>query len=191
MTDEAPKRRPFHETVVEEIYRASSSELELLGRLIKATQIPRGHNEIIKAWRHQWQKLGWRDDNSGVVANLLEQKREAAKKAKEKKEEPSQRIFPPYLDQGSTGAAVNFLGLILKVFGVCGSDRIVLDGDYTPGGAIAEAVKEFQRELGLTGADVDGNFGPATRAALREIDVDTLTTEMFAMPTVGKEPESA
>ncbi len=196
MVGETVQRRPIHEiyeVIVDAINRASYvSDMELLEKLIMGVQIPRGHNEIIAAWQKKRGQVGWPLER--LVADLLEQKREAAKKAKEKKEDSSRRIFPPYLDQGSTGAVVNFLGLILNVLRVYGSDHIILDGDYALGGAIAEAVKELQRELGLTGEEVDGNFGPATRAALKEtyrIDVDTLTTEMFAMPTVGKEPESA
>ena len=72
-------------------------------------------------------------------------------------------LFPPYLNFGSSGAAVDFLHSILcaKAYG----GGIVRDGEY--GEATADAVRSLQRDLGFTGDDVDGNFGPATRAALK------------------------
>lgn len=47
----ATEPRPFHETVIEAIRRASSRELECLATLIKATKIPQNHDKIISAWK--------------------------------------------------------------------------------------------------------------------------------------------
>ena len=102
------------------------------------------------------------------------------------------KLFPQYLDQGSKGGAVNMLGLLMKATGhEVRSREIEFDGDYTPGGAIAAAVMEFQAMSGFKGADIDGNFGPATRAKFKErcgIDVDTLTLELFTRPTKAVGP---
>lgn len=73
-------RRPFHESIVETIVEAgnngSGCEVWLcLARLIRTTKIPKGHDEIIAAWRNK--NL---DDDLGVTASLLEQKKEAAEK---------------------------------------------------------------------------------------------------------------
>lgn len=77
MTDEAPQRRPFHESVVDAIKRSYRVELHHLALLIKETSIPRGHDEVIAAWR----KASDADDLYGVVTNLLKQKEEAEEKA--------------------------------------------------------------------------------------------------------------
>lgn len=77
--------RPFHETIVEAICRAQRlMEMECLATLIKATKIPKGHDEIIVAWRGQCTQFG--DDDYkydtelfGVPAYLLAQKESAAK----------------------------------------------------------------------------------------------------------------
>lgn len=107
-------------------------------------------------------------------------------------------IFPKYLNQGSKGGAVNMLGALLKAAGLDQArgrkrvPRIVLDGEYTRDGAIAAAVRRFQRRVGFKGKDVDGNFGPMTRRLFLEhynINVDTLTIEMFAAPTTAVSPE--
>ena len=94
----------------------------------------------------------------------------------------AKKVFPPYLDQGSKGPAVNVLALLMIAWGCGNRVAIVLDGDYTPGGEIVKAVMEFQEHVGFKGADVDGNFGPKTRAKYLEdmgIDPDSFTTDMF------------
>lgn len=73
--------RPFHETIVETIHRAGSVEMDCLAALIKATKIPKGHDEIVSAWKFQRQKLGWGDEDLGVPAKLLAEKEVIAKKA--------------------------------------------------------------------------------------------------------------
>lgn len=86
---EQTQLRPFHETIVKEIERADGEALLSLGMLIKATKIPRNHDQIIATWNKRWSKrkaarewdylvdeLGVKDD-LGVPANLLEQKQAA------------------------------------------------------------------------------------------------------------------
>lgn len=79
------KRRPFHETIVDAIDNANSSnEMFCLANLIKATEIPEGHGKIIAAWKKQMQEIYIGDDDLGVPADLLEQKKAAAKKKTKK-----------------------------------------------------------------------------------------------------------
>ncbi|TSC80072.1 MAG: hypothetical protein G01um101429_276 [Parcubacteria group bacterium Gr01-1014_29] len=74
-TTEQATKHPFHETIVEVIGRASSRDLECLGALIKATNVPKGHDEIIAAWEKRRQELGWMPrQDLGVPADLLKQK---------------------------------------------------------------------------------------------------------------------
>lgn len=85
-------RRPFHETIVEAIHRASSGdELQCLAMLIKETKVPKGHEEIIVAWNQRRQEMAWGNADLGVPADLLEQKQEAAEKAK--KEEDLSHLY--------------------------------------------------------------------------------------------------
>ncbi|MDO8579381.1 MAG: hypothetical protein Q7R72_00725 [bacterium] len=77
--------RPFHETVVETINQASSSDMDCLAPLIKATTIPKGHDEIIVAWNKRRKEMGWGSEDLGVPANLLEQKQTSIKKANDDK----------------------------------------------------------------------------------------------------------
>ena len=82
---EVKQRRPFHETIIEAIRHASSNEMVCLAELIKATKIPKGHEEIIVAWMQRLQEIGYPNFNLDVTADLLEQKQEAEKKEEEKK----------------------------------------------------------------------------------------------------------
>lgn len=68
------KLRPFHETIVEAIRRASSAELECLATLIKGTEVSKGCDEIIVAWNERRKEMCWGDEDLGVPAILLEQK---------------------------------------------------------------------------------------------------------------------
>ena len=72
------------------------------------------------------------------------------------------KLFPPYLDQGSKGTAVDVLHCILCVLGF--GERIVRDGEY--GEETKAAVKELQVSMEFEGEDIDGNFGPKTREEL-------------------------
>ena len=88
MTDKPPQRRPFHETVVEAIERASRcNEQQLLGWLIMQTNIPKGHDEIIAAWKEKRMGLGLSPGfDFAVVDDLLDQKKEAEEEAAKKLE---------------------------------------------------------------------------------------------------------
>lgn len=88
------------------------------------------------------------------------------------------KFFPEYLDKGSRGRAVVLLQLMLQFAGL--NPKIVADGEY--GEQTALAVRELQLNLGFTDVDVDGNFGPMTRRALREqrgIDINSITSDAF------------
>jgi peptidoglycan hydrolase-like protein with peptidoglycan-binding domain len=84
-------------------------------------------------------------------------------------------LFPPYLDAGSEGAAVDWLQTMLYALG-CVALPIERNGEY--GQETVEAVRNLQYELGFTDVkDLDGNFGSATREALKQhkgIDVDAI-----------------
>ena len=82
MTTVQTARRPFHESIIQAIHWASSEELRYcVARIIKMTKIPKGHDEIIEAWNQRRRELNWSDNEDlGVPADLLEQKREAAEK---------------------------------------------------------------------------------------------------------------
>ena len=89
-TTERAAKRPFHETIVEAIGSVDSfDELRVLAKLIRATKIPMGHDEIIAAWNQHLEGYHFDigtigdDDVSGVLADLLEKKEEAAEKEKE------------------------------------------------------------------------------------------------------------
>lgn len=82
----------------------------------------------------------------------------------------SQKLFPPFLDPGSYGGAVDKLHLILDGFGF--GDGIVPDLQY--GQITTVRVAELQRWLEIV---VDGKFGPTTREALKAktgFDVDRI-----------------
>ncbi len=68
-------------------------------------------------------------------------------------------MFPPFLNQGSSGNAVDFLSraLILRGF--------MQFKNFESGTFPTEAVKNLQRSLGFTDSAVDGNFGKDTRNA--------------------------
>ena len=88
------------------------------------------------------------------------------------------KLFPPYLDVGSTGTAVAHLQAILCSMG--SENAIVRDGKYRE--ATAAAVKNLQKFLGFSRTDVDGNFGPVTRRALHlecGINVDLIPYSKF------------
>jgi len=101
-------------------------------------------------------------------------------------------LFPPYLQRGSVGAAVDALHMILFMLGL--GAGIVRDGDF--GEMTESAVKKLQERLGLTGDDVDGKFGPGTRARLKEklgIDVEAIpgSPKMYADDTNWVGPDTS
>ncbi|MBI2406212.1 MAG: hypothetical protein HYW56_02660 [Candidatus Harrisonbacteria bacterium] len=68
--------RPFHETIVAAIRRASDEGLECLAPLIRDTKVPEGHDAIISAWNKRCLELGWGDRQFGVPENLREQQQQ-------------------------------------------------------------------------------------------------------------------
>jgi len=83
MSEEAKKRRPFHESVVDAIQHASYSDMRCLVRLIQETAIPKGHDEIHAAWaRRAGELIREMSELGDVEGVLLEQKREAEEKEK-------------------------------------------------------------------------------------------------------------
>jgi len=77
------KKRPFHESIVDAISTASSAELESLATLIKATKIPKGHDEIVEVWKKRTGEMCMGDD-LGVPADILGQKQVADRETREK-----------------------------------------------------------------------------------------------------------
>jgi hypothetical protein len=86
---ENDEKKPIHESIVGLIEEADPAELKLYGRVLFRTSIPRGHDEILKAWRRRRAELSLMPerDSEGVTASLLQQKKEAEKKAAEKAEQ--------------------------------------------------------------------------------------------------------
>ena len=81
-------------------------------------------------------------------------------------------LFPPFLNAGSYGDAVTVLQILLIVID---PECHGLEVTGIHAGWSVKAVKRLQIRLGFTGKDVNGNFGPGTRAALKEelgMDVD-------------------
>ncbi len=68
--------RPFHESIVDAINRASSAELECLATLIKATKIPKNHDKIIETWEKRCAEMLLGDEKFGVPENIRKQKEE-------------------------------------------------------------------------------------------------------------------
>lgn len=82
-------------------------------------------------------------------------------------------LFPPYLNASSHGTAVAFLQQLLS--GLFPDLNMEITGIHNQ--ASVEVVKHLQRELGFTGEDVDGNFGPGTRKAFHQkyaIDINRI-----------------
>ncbi|MEK7536945.1 MAG: hypothetical protein AAB584_00660 [Patescibacteria group bacterium] len=89
MTEQTAKqRRPFHESIVDAIRRASYSDMRCLGKLIQETKIPKGHDAIIAAWNDRNEELSREMREAGdVYGDLFEQKQEAEEKERAKKQQ--------------------------------------------------------------------------------------------------------
>ena len=85
-----------------------------------------------------------------------------------------QKLFPPFLNEGSFGDAVLVLQMLLNML----DPEFSVELNGTHSGRSVEAVKRLQQNrLDLEGEDVDGNLGPGTRQALRQklgIDVEAI-----------------
>jgi hypothetical protein len=84
-------RRPFHETIVDQIREETtfSDDLAWLGRLIMATKIPKNHDAIIVAWQTRCLELVDEEIDFffiNVLNDLREQKKEAEAEAKVREE---------------------------------------------------------------------------------------------------------
>lgn len=80
-------------------------------------------------------------------------------------------LFPPYMERGSAGGAVDMLHMLLDGFGF--GKGIVPDLEY--GEVTEQRVRELQ---GWLGVEQDGKFGPGTRTALyvrTTLDVEKIT----------------
>lgn len=84
------------------------------------------------------------------------------------------KLFPPNLDKGSNGDAVLVLQMLLNM--IDPEFPVELTGRHS--GRSVEAVRRLQQNrLGFKGDDVDGNFGPGTRLAMKRVfslDVDAI-----------------
>ncbi len=84
-------KRPFHETIVDVINSvADPKETEMLRNLIVMTKIPKNHDNIAVAWRRLMTFLCI--DDTTVLNDLQEQKKEAEAKAAAQKVADEQRV---------------------------------------------------------------------------------------------------
>lgn len=78
--------RPFHETIVNDILKATNEELVFIASQLKKSIVPTNHDQIIEAWNMRRKAMCWGDDlDLGVSASLLQQKQTAEAKAKQDK----------------------------------------------------------------------------------------------------------
>lgn len=75
--------KPFHESILNTILCCSGPKLEFLASIIKATKIPKNHDQIIAAWNTRAEEMGWDNGDYGVTAHLLAQKEASGKKQQE------------------------------------------------------------------------------------------------------------
>ncbi|MEK7452026.1 MAG: hypothetical protein AAB664_01695 [Patescibacteria group bacterium] len=66
------KLRPFHETIVDAITTATSSQLVIIRTILKTTVIPKDWDIIIAAWQERCKDM--RFDDEGVIAHLEAEK---------------------------------------------------------------------------------------------------------------------
>lgn len=103
-------------------------------------------------------------------------------------------FFPKFLDKGSQGPPVLVLQLLLLASEKA-PEGLVPDSVY--GAMTAKGVENLQEELrmlGNTEVEIDGNFGPTTRAAYFKesgIDVNAFTKAMFTEETKAVQPKEA
>jgi len=101
MSEMTVGRLPFHEAIVVVMKRASSiTELKVLGCLLVAAKIPKGHDEIVTVWNAKCASMGWQVDQVDaarrVAVDVLQQKQEvevaAAMKAAAGAASPAQAV---------------------------------------------------------------------------------------------------
>lgn len=101
----------------------------------------------------------------------------------------SEKLFPEYLNKGSKGPAVAVLQVFLAGGCYGGDCQVFPNGVYDE--ATAVAVMNLQVDLAFEGNDVDGHFGPGTRARLKEtlgIDMNAILADIFVGQTVAIVP---
>ncbi|OHB14669.1 MAG: hypothetical protein A2431_00470 [Candidatus Zambryskibacteria bacterium RIFOXYC1_FULL_39_10] len=87
------ERKPFHEAVISMIQQASRDELETIGTLLIKTRIPKGHDEIVEAWRARCLEMGWADVSIRYVEeDVLLHKRQLETAKEEKESNPLDRF---------------------------------------------------------------------------------------------------
>ena len=99
-----------------------------------------------------------------------------------------QKMFPPYLDEGSMGLAVMYLQALLSALDLELPEGFRIDGKQT--GPTTKAIKTLQRHMEY---DPDGNFGPGTRARFKEaygIDVDSIPMPVEGGSTLWFGPDN-
>ena len=84
------ERLPFHETIEQAIRTTKTGNgLNLIAWLLMQTKIPKGHDEIVAAIKESIPGVGLSGLRSfwdAVIADVLEQKRDAEVEARQKKE---------------------------------------------------------------------------------------------------------
>jgi hypothetical protein len=87
-------RKPFHEVVIGFIKGGESVDLRVIGGFLLSTIIPKGHDEIIKAWEARCHELNWKPSDAVVVTeSILKHKREIEEaEAKKKESAPHRRL---------------------------------------------------------------------------------------------------
>lgn len=74
MSDNDSTLSPSHESIVATINAAGSPAfLAEFGEHIKRTKIPKGHDEIVEAWKAKAAEVGLNDD-LGVIESVMAQK---------------------------------------------------------------------------------------------------------------------
>lgn len=82
------KPKPFHEAIIEMIQESSSDQLEMIGDLLSRTIIPKGHDEIIAAWRSRCYLTDWEHYDTVCVVNTILRHKEGIEKKKEEVNNP-------------------------------------------------------------------------------------------------------
>lgn len=99
---------------------------------------------------------------------------------------PPGKLFPRELKQGDRGGIVNLVAAFMIFAGYGDPEKIVPDGDYTPDGEIAQAVREFQL-ANSKDAKVTGDMDDDTMdlfAARYGLDLRELPDGIFADPFI-------
>ena len=90
--------RPFHETIVEAIEKASNlDEVGCLTELLQNTKVPQNHGAIIAAINENWERWlcddGWKNYVDQLKASLRQQKKKAESEAAAAKASVEKKSF--------------------------------------------------------------------------------------------------